>query len=103
MNASRISPRATELSARTLELIDKAAGYPSEAVYLEDGRPAGIYTLRAVEPVEDEQGVSRYPITAEIEAVMASGATRLTSSERQELESVLRAAPSEMKDRSQVE
>lgn len=97
---SRTSPRTSELSARTLALINKATGYPSEAVRLGDGRPSGVFTLRAVEPVEDEQG-SRYPITAEIEAVMASGASRLTSSERQELESVLRATTSAMKDRSQ--
>lgn len=103
MSESRTSPRASELSARTLALINKATGYPSEAVRLADGRPAGIYTLRAVEPVEDEQGISRYPITAEIEAVMASGASRLTSSERQELESALRATPPTMKDRSQME
>lgn len=76
---------------RVAALADKAAGYPSEAVRLGDGRPSGVFTLRAVEPVETVDGAF-YPVTAEIEAVMQRGAPLLTGPERAELQQAINAA-----------
>ena len=78
-------------TSRAAELLDKAAGYPSEAVRLGDGRPSGVFTLRAVEPRSTDEG-EFLPVTAEIEAVMQRGALRLTGQERAELQQAINAA-----------
>lgn len=78
-------------TSRAAELLDKAAGYPSEAVRLGDGLPSGVFTLRAVEPRRTDEG-EFLPVTAEIEAVMQRGALRLTGQERAELEQALSSA-----------
>lgn len=81
----------SENLARVAALADKAAGYPSEAVRLGDGRPSGVFTLRLAEPVETDEGAF-YPVPAELEAVMQRGAQRLTGEERAELHQAINAA-----------
>lgn len=69
---------------RIAALADKATGYPSEAVRLGDGRPSGVFTLRAADPIETDEGLY-YPITRELERVIQRGAPLLTAQERAEL------------------
>lgn len=82
---------ATENLARVAALADKAAGYPSEAVFLGSRLPSGVFTRRLAETIETEDGTF-YPVTAEIEAVMQRGAPRLTGQERAELQQAINAA-----------
>lgn len=86
-----MSDRGIAHTARTAELLDKAAGYPSEAVRLGDGRPSGVFTMRAVEPRRTDDG-EFLPVTPEVEAVMQRGALRLTGQERAELQQAINAA-----------
>lgn len=81
----------SENLARVAALADKAAGYPSEAVFLGSGLPSGVFTVRAVEPRRTDEG-EFLPVTAELEAVMQRGALRLTGQERAELEQALSSA-----------
>lgn len=77
--------------ARVAALADKAAGYPSEAVFLGSGQPSGVLTLRLAEPVETDEGAF-YPVPVELEAVMQRGAPLLTGPERAELQQAINAA-----------
>lgn len=79
-------PANSNALQRLAELADKAAGYPAEAVFLGTGQPSGVFTLRAAEPIEEEDGTIVYPVTEELERVLSRGAQRLTPSERSELE-----------------
>lgn len=81
----------SENLARVAALADKAAGYPSEAVFLGSGLPSGVFTLRLTETVETDEGAF-YPVPAELEAVMQRGAPRLTGQERAELQQAINAA-----------
>lgn len=82
---------ATENIARVATLADKAAGYPSEAVFLGSGLPSGVFTVRLAETVETDEGTF-YPVPAELEAVMSRGAPLLTGQERAELQQAINAA-----------
>ena len=82
---------ASQNLARVAALADKAAGYPSEAVFLGSRLPSGVFTLRLAETVETEDG-DFYPVPVELEAVMQRGAPRLTGQERAELQQAINAA-----------